>query len=419
MKKIVILGSSPVGVQVIEDIRKRDSSSKITIISFDGHFPYRRDLFASFISKKISSENIFCHAKDYYAQNNVNVVLDKKISRVNVKRKKIYIEDNDPIDYDVLIITDTPENRFPSIKGANKTGIYGYKKLSDIEQILNVLPMLDTVVVQSDHFSGLQAAAAFASLDKEVIFISPHNSFLNKHFEGEVLQWVVETIDAAGIQSMRNSKITEILGEKDARAIRLDTGKVYSTQVILFGETDEDLRLFSNSGLQMDKKIEVNAQYRSNIDEIFVVDQVCINALTISEPVVPLSILSNQGKVVAAAISDQELTAEIPILHWDVNIEGLTIDVLGRTEFSGERKIVRSFQRESESYTGLYFQNNILVGAILINANDKKNELLRSIHEKTPIEHFHEQGSINNICGNEEDSEDINSEDISTELVDN
>ena len=71
-----------------------------------------------------------------------------------MKRKKIVIEDNGQIDYDILIITDTPENRFPTIKGANRTGIYGYKKLKDVDQMLNVLPVGDTVANQAYRFSG-------------------------------------------------------------------------------------------------------------------------------------------------------------------------------------------------------------------------------------------------------------------------
>lgn len=429
MKKIVILGSSPAGVQIIEDIRKNDFSGEITLIAFDDHYPYKRDTFASFIRKAISPENVFCRAKDFYVQNKVNIVLDKKISRINVKRKKIFIEDNGQMDYDILIITDTPENRFPSIKGAHKTGIYGYKKLKDVDQMLNILPVVDTVAIQSDSFSGLQAAAAFANRGKEIIFISSKDSFLTKHFEGDVLQWLVNRLDAAGLRIMLDNAITEILGEKDARAVRLKSGKVFSAQIILFGETDEDLRVFPDSGLHRTKRIEVDAQFRSNIDSIFVVDQVCVfkdseyssssNTQIISEPITPLSILLNQGKVVAAAINGQKMSFEIPILQWDLNCEDLTLTVLGQTGLSAEGEVQRTFEQESGRYAGLYYENNCLVGAVLVNAEDQRAQMLKMIKEKTPIDEANEACLTEGINTKQGNSKEINSDDISTELIDN
>jgi NAD(P)H-nitrite reductase large subunit len=68
MKRIVILGSSVAGAKIIEEIRRNDSSSEITIIAFDGHYPYKRDAFASFISKEITPENVFYRSKDFYEQ---------------------------------------------------------------------------------------------------------------------------------------------------------------------------------------------------------------------------------------------------------------------------------------------------------------------------------------------------------------
>ena len=178
MKRIVILGSSAAGVKAIEDIRASGPESEITLIAFDGHYPYYRDTFAPYIAKEIDAPKVFCKAKEFYVKNNVNVILDKKLSRINAKRRIICMEDKERIEYDILIVTDTPENQFPDIKGTNKTGIYGYKKLKCIDQLFNAVPLIDTVAVQSDSFTGLQAAAALVKRGKEVIFITSENGFI-------------------------------------------------------------------------------------------------------------------------------------------------------------------------------------------------------------------------------------------------
>ncbi len=418
MKRIVLLGCSAAGVKIIEQIRAHDCESEITIISFDGYYPYSRQVFASVIAGEIPFEKVYCRDKDFYEKNNVNVLLDKIISRINIKRRTIFTEDKEQIDYDVLVVGETPENRFPpSIKGTGKAGVFGYKKLKDIDQIVNDLPLKDSIVIQSKSFSGLQAAVAFAKRNKEILLISSQEDFLGKHFSGDMMQWILNRFEELGLRVIRENGISEVLGDKDAKAVRLRSGKVYSAQVVIIGETDEDLRLFLNSDLQMGKKINVDDRYRTNIESIFAVDQVVVQGS--SEPITPSLVLEEQGSSVAAAITDQEHAAEVPVLSWDLVIEGLTISALGQTELKHNRTVQQDFDRESGKYEALYFENNCLIGAILVNTENKKGEYLRMISEKGSIEPAGEKPLTDEVISRRDDIEEITSENVSSELVDN
>lgn len=379
MKRIVILGCSAAGVEVIDGVRQWDSSSETTLIVFDGHYPYRRDMFAPFIAGEISREKVFCRPKDFYAQHKVNAVLEQKISRINVRRKKIFTDEKTQVDYDVLIVTDTPENRFPDIKGVNKTGVFGYKKFRDIEQMVNALLPVDTVAVQSDTFSGLQAAAAFAKRGKEVILISSENDFFGRHFEAETISWLVSRFEEKGVRIMRAGQIAEILGDKDAKAVRLESGKVFAAQIVLFGETEEDFRLFFDGGFRFNKKMGVNDRFETNISGVFAVDQVCgVNGC---EPVTPLPVLEEQGRTVAAAINGRDHAVYLPPCSWDLDMEGLSVTVLGETGVRERTEVRRAFEREAGRYKGLYMESGYPVGAVLVNAADEKERFLRLILE--------------------------------------
>jgi len=386
MKRIVILGSSPAGVAIIEEVRANDPACKITLIALDGHYPYYRDAFTPFIAGDITPDSVFCQAKDFYEKNNINVILDSKISRINVKRRIIFTEEKERIEYDVLVITDTPENNFPDIKGTNKTGVYGYKKLKDIDQLLNVIQLIDTVAIQSDSFTGLQAAAALVRRGKEVVFISSQKGFISTHFGDDVAQWMVSRLENVNLRIIPDNAIVEILGDKDAKAVRIKEGKVHAAQAIIFVESDEDLKLFKESRLQMDKKVEVNSQFRTNIDSIYAVDHVSV--INYSEPVTPLSVLQEQGRVVAAAINDQQQSVEVitTATTLSLNVKGLVITVLGQVGSRDGIEVRRSFDQEVGSYKGIYLEDDRLVGAILVNADGEKDELLRLINEKGQVE---------------------------------
>ena len=92
MKKIVILGASVAGAKAAEEIRQQDQSCEISMVSTDGFYPCDYKSFAPFLSKEINSDKVFYQPNDFYQQNNINVILDKKINRVNFNRKRVFFD---------------------------------------------------------------------------------------------------------------------------------------------------------------------------------------------------------------------------------------------------------------------------------------------------------------------------------------
>jgi nitrite reductase (NADH) large subunit len=319
-------------------------------------------------------------------------VLDKKISRVNVKRKKIFTEDKGQMDYDVLIVTETPENKYPDIKGTNKAGVYGYKKFKDVDAMMNAMAFVDCVVIQSDTWAGLEAAVAFAKREKDVILISSDNDVLGKCFEGEMLERVARRFAENGVRIMRGQSIGEVLGDKDAKAVRLQSGKVLAAQIILFVETAEDLRLFSDPGLEIDTKIQVNTWFQSKAEGVFGVDQARDSFGF--EPITPLEILEEQGMVVAAAISGEELTVVDCVAQRHLHWTEINIVILGQVERGEDVAVYRACEQESGRYKGLYVKGRRLVGAVLVDRGDEVEEILTLIRDKSLIDAAFIQGGL-------------------------
>ncbi|HQP11106.1 MAG TPA: FAD-dependent oxidoreductase [Candidatus Omnitrophota bacterium] len=417
--KIVILGNSPAGVKIIEEIRQHDSSSEITMIAFDGHYPNMRDRYAAFIGKEISPEKVFYRARNFYEQNKVNLVFDKKISRINVKRQRIFTEDKEQIDYDILVVTDTPENRFPDIKGATKEYIFGYKKLKDIDGMVNALPVAKTVVMQSDSFSGLEAAAAFIKREKEVILVCPGENFLARYFDAAAMAWLRARLEEKGLRIMAGNPISEILGDKDAKAVRLSSGKVFGAEIILFAETDEDLRLFSDSGLSLGRKIGTDQNFKAiGTDNLFVVDQAS-GWTDDADPITLLEVLEEQGRKVAGAICGNEKEFVLPLCARNLTVGDMTVSILGQAQAKDGVVVRQTFIPETGQYKRFCVENGVVIGAVLVNNENEKPEILRKIAEKTLFQWNDEagQGVVETdgttCCGAESSTGNV-----STELVD-
>jgi len=275
MKKIIVMGSSLETLKTIEGIRSADTESEIVLFSRDGHYPYNRELFASLITKEITRQQIFYQPKDFYAKHNIQVIVDKEITRISLKKRKVLTEDKSQFDFDLLFVTQAPDYRFPDMKGNNSTGVYGLKKLKSIEQIIKNLPFVETIIIQACQENDFKIAASLVKREKEIVVLLREKSLDEIILSVETKEQILNLIAENKINIIYENEMVEILGEAEVKAVRLKSGKVLATQMILFGDTKEDLRLFLDSPLHMNEKICVDEQSKTNIDFVFAFGDAC------------------------------------------------------------------------------------------------------------------------------------------------
>lgn len=293
MKRIVVLGNSIAGIKAIEEIRKQDPSVKITLLTLEERLPYYRHLLADLVSKDISNDQIFYQPKDYYERLQVDVS-EEKITRVNFKRNRITTEDKQHIDYDWLMITDTGTNKFPDIKGTNKTGVFSLRQLSDIDQFIGELPLTETAVVMGGGRPGFKMACAIRKREKEVLWIVPPHASV--------------PLEETDIRILKDNTITELLGDSEVKAVRLKSGKVMAAEAVVFGDTPIDLKLFKDTGLQFKARISVNEHFQTNFDNVFALNGICdsVQNQNLEGEDGYLSVLEEQGSAVAAYLAQTE-----------------------------------------------------------------------------------------------------------------
>ncbi len=390
MKKIVIVGSSAIVIKIIELIRNKNIEAKIYLASWDKSLPFDRNLFPEVIAKGLSLKNILCKPKDFYSQNNVECLLEHEVTRINPGKRKVFFEDKSNIEADILIICDTPESRFPDIKGNSKTGIFGLRRGKDVEQISQSLFMADSVAIQSNSLSGLKIALAIGQKGKEVIFVT-NEHVLFKSFDLAEKEWIGRILEEQKIQIVFDNEIAEVLGDAEAKAIRTKTGKVFSCEIIIFLETNEDVRLFSDSELQLspEGKINVNERYKTNIENVYAVDTVANNSLSCKEDILTMQVLEEQAAAIVSDLSGDN----IPLgnkMHSDfLKIGELNIDIFGSLDAEGAH-IHKTSDLVNNSLRIVYEKNCICTGAILVNVDnctrDKITDLIQNKkqYDETP-----------------------------------
>lgn len=293
MKKIILLGSSVSCVSAIEALQNTDC--EITLVSQEAYLPYDRALLPEYLSRKTLLSQVLCKPKSFYEKAKVNIQLGKKIARVNFRKGVATTEEKEQFEYDTLIIADVGEYKFPDIRGVNKFGVFNVNTLTDAEQIVNRLAFSETVVIYATQISGLLAAQAIKARGKEVIvFVKVEPS--------ETTEPILKSLEESGAVLFKDNTIVEILGDSEAKAVRLDFRKVIASDIILFDDLTPNLRFLSDSPLEIEGKIKVDEFFKTNIENVYAVDQVCQVSGQAAE----------QGKAVASNILGQNAPVGAP-----------------------------------------------------------------------------------------------------------
>ncbi len=331
MKRIFIVGNTLAAAKTAELIRRQDAESELTIFSTDGLYPYEADRLVGLIAGK-NSKDMLVQSKDFYEKNKITVLLDKTISKINLKRSRIFTEQKDQMEYDVLVIADLPAKKFPDVKGANKEGIFNFRSLPQVETLVKKLLLAETIAIQADSFEAFEFACALKKKGKEVFLFVSENSFLTQKFSSEAQRQIVEYFGVKGLPIYISNEIVEILGDSDVKAIRLKSGKVLAAQIVLLENMREDWRIFSeNDQFQINARFEVSEAMETTIPNVYAFSPIAVSRNSdISESYVVTSFnqLKEVQKVVSK-ITGQEISLEEINPVKTITFEEMTIQSSG------------------------------------------------------------------------------------------
>ena len=299
-----------------EELRKSDAGIEAILFPMEQELPYYQEKLPQFVSGNVSLDQMYYRHADSYSHDKIQVIFDTKISRVNFNRKRVFTESKKQYDFDVIFITDTGSDTFPDIKGTNKLGVFSLSRLSHMRILAKDLALIETIVIESDTQEGLEMAQTLVDLGKEVLLVTATKKIIpvnetasqegisgqNLGEEIQAQENQKESFEEKKVRIVEETSIMEVLGDSDVKAVKLKSGKVFATQVVIFGNIQKDMRLFKDTGLSINEGIVVDEKFRAGIEGVFAFGNACVSSLASNG-----CRMEDQGEAIAAVIQGQKL----------------------------------------------------------------------------------------------------------------
>ena len=168
MKKVLVIGNGMVSYKFCEKLRSRADGNQFEVKVFgEETIPaYDRVHLSEYFSDQ-SDEKLLMAPRAWYEDNDIELVTGKLVTQIDRENKMIKTHTGEKESYDYLILATGSRAMVPPIEGVNKKGVFVYRTIEDLTQIIDFSRKVKRGAVLGGGLLGLEAAKALMDLKLE------------------------------------------------------------------------------------------------------------------------------------------------------------------------------------------------------------------------------------------------------------
>ncbi len=381
MKKIIVIGNGMVGYKFCEKLRARASKNHFLVTVYgEEMFPaYDRVHLSEYFSDQ-SADNLLMAPENWYVENDIVLKTGELVTEINRNTKSIKTHLGHVDNYDFLILATGSRAFVPKIEGAEKMGVFVYRTIEDLEQIIAYGKTAKQGAVLGGGLLGLEAAKALMDLSLQTQVVEYSSRLMPRQLDERGATMLKRKIESLGIEVLLNKNTVKIDGDGKLERICFADGSHLKTDMLVIscGIISRD-ELAHQAGLKVGKRggFIVNDRLQTNDPNIFAIGEAASYRDMVYGLVAPgydmAEVVVKQLLGEDGAFSGADMSTKLKLIGVDVGSFG---DALGLTE--GSVPIV--FEDDNH---GVYKRINLspdkkkLLGGILIGDAEEYGRLLQ------------------------------------------
>jgi 3-phenylpropionate/trans-cinnamate dioxygenase ferredoxin reductase component len=271
MPTIAIVGASLAGSSAAATLREEGFDGRVVLIGTEPQMPYDRPpLSKSYLRGVTPFEKTLLRPAEFYRERDIEMRLGTTVTRVDVEKRALALQDGERLDFDQLLIATGGRNkRFP-IPGIDLPGVYDLRTVADADRIREAMARGGRAVVVGMGFIGAEVAAAMRQSGLEVVAVEPFKTPLYRAL-GEEIGRVVEGLHRDnGVEMILADAVTAFEGAGQVERVVTRDGRRIECSLAVFGLGIEPVtELVAGTPVRVDNGIVVDDQSRTNVPGIF------------------------------------------------------------------------------------------------------------------------------------------------------
>lgn len=210
--KYLIIGDGVAGNTAAAEIRKRDPEGSITILTDDTEPLYNRITLKTYMKGKMPKKFTKIHDREWYAENNIDLELETEVVDVDTDEKTVSTREGEKYRYEKLLVaTGGRKKKLPEDPGLKNT--YYMWDWEDADTIKESAEENDKAVVIGGGLLGIDLAVIYAEHGCDVDYLIRGDYWWRRGIEEKGGKLIHEKLEKKGVNIVTNCEVDEIRSE--------------------------------------------------------------------------------------------------------------------------------------------------------------------------------------------------------------
>jgi nitrite reductase (NADH) large subunit len=388
-KKIIVVGNGMTSVKFCQKIVEARLLDQYTLLVMgeEKYLGYDRVHLTEYYTGT-SVDELTLAPSDWYRENDIEVLpgslvidIDKELRQIKTQHQVIY-------PYDILVLATGSSAFVPPIPGVDKTGVFVYRTLEDLDAIKAYVKNVRRGVVIGGGLLGLEAAKAIMDDKVETTVLERMPWLMGRQLDDRGAAILQHKLEKQGLKVMTNANTASFEGNGRVTGIAFADGSNLETDIVVIsaGIKARD-ELARKAGLEVGKNggIIVDERMQTSYPDIYAIGECALAAGMIWGLVSPCyqmaEVLVEQLRGENKLFTGSDMSTKLKLIGTEVASFG---DALGQTPGSVplilENKFSGVYKRLNVSENGKY-----LLGGILVGDSSDYNMLLQAFKNKIKL----------------------------------
>jgi 3-phenylpropionate/trans-cinnamate dioxygenase ferredoxin reductase subunit len=364
----VIVGGGHGGSQTAAALRQSGFTGSIALIGAEPELPYDRpSLSKDYLAGKKTFDRMYLRHQDFWAAREVELLLGRHVGAVDPAARTVMTDRGECFSYGQLVWAAGGDPRKLACPGKDLAGVFYIRSKADCDALIDVLPDAQRIVIIGGGYVGLEAAAVFREIGKEVTLVEALDRVLAR-VAGEPISRFYETEHRArGVDIRLNSSVASLEGTNGrVSSVVLASGEAMAADIVVVGiGIIPSVGPLAAAGAEGANGIDVDAFCRTSLPDIYCVGD-C--ARLENGPGIRIESVQNatdQATTAAKAICGELKPYDATPWFWS-NQYDLKMQTVGLNH--GFDSIVTRGDPASRSFCVIYLKNGVVLALDCINS---------------------------------------------------
>ena len=383
MSKYVIVGASAAGIGAVEAIRDVDPVGAITIITEEPCAYYSRPMISDLVSGKADTKKMQCKCDDFFQQFKAEVILNKKVTALNLTEKTLSLDGGEKVAYEKLLLATGGKPFVPKMEGQEKDGVFTFTTITDAQRLAAKIDSIHakSAVVIGAGLIGISVTEALMKRGLKVTIVELQEKILSLLLDPKASDIVEAVIKKAGVNFATGQSVQKIIGRPDNEGavggVILTKGDTVPCDLVIVAiGVIPRTELVVGSAVKTNRGIVVDNQMQTNVPDVYASGDVAeaYDFILNQNRLLPLWPLAMQeGQVAGYNMAGKKTlylggTNMSSLKYFNIPIVSIG---LANPKEDPSLEILTKLDAEHNIYKKLVLRNNVIVGMTLVNCIER------------------------------------------------